>query len=490
MMHKPKTAIFLLFVLMAATWGARFFMLQKSPYAPGLDGYSYAVQTYSLKHFGKVKDPDASPVLRLLGGLARIIGDPVISNKAGAALLAALLLLPVFLLGRRVTGSPAAGLGMAAFFSFSPSLTCLSIEFLKNLGGLVGLFFFFYFLRGLYCRNGKLPAAAGLLAAAVFTLLAHRSTAVLVLAAAGLALLPLLWKRKGLALLLAGAVTGGFLLLVRLRGGLHFLDLERIADVFAVRDLLPVFSDYLRAVLPGAMTAELTFAALSPFLLLFFRRRLAADPLLRILWVLLFLLALPVWDLSRLDMGFRMLLLAVPLALVLWGCVLFHVLRGLRTGMGGVAVLPVAALLFFSTWVYNPARDPDYRLYERAIAPVDLPADSLLISHQGMNFFYTYKKWKGPRWEGSLCWLPEYEVPVEKLWRLAHGVTFREVATARPDWVKDGRLKESVFPYLLIREDCWNAFLRTQPRERVRSLENWFNPHTVRPAFLRVHRTL
>jgi len=158
-MHGTKSVLFLLVVLMAATWAARFFMLQKSPYAPGLDGYSYAVQTHSLKQYGKAKDPDASPVLRLLGGLARIVGDPVVSNKSGAALFAALLLLPVFLLGRRVTGSPAAGLGMAAFFSFSPSLTYLSIEFLKNLGGLVGLLFPF-FTRPLL-PEGKTPGGSG-----------------------------------------------------------------------------------------------------------------------------------------------------------------------------------------------------------------------------------------------------------------------------------------------------------------------------------------
>ena len=483
-----RGAVLLLIGMMVMTFFIRFSMLQKSDYAPGLDGYSYAVQTYSIKHFNRVKDPDSSPVFWFLGGLAKVLGDPVRSNKAGAAILAALLLVPAFLLLREWSGRAGPGLLAAGLCAVSPSLIWLSVEFLKNLGALSGLMFFLFLLLRSSRRGFRPSRIAGLVLLFVFCFFAHRTTAVLAAVTAGVFFLPDLWKRKRLLFLLPAGGAALLFVFTLIRGGLHFLDLERFSGVFSFGPFLPVFSAHFRSVLPPVMVAEMTLVVLSPFLLLFFRTTLLKDRFLRTVWAVLFLTAMPFWNLSRMDMGFRLILLAAPLAVIPAAALLSRIRISRRVFPAAAAA--VVLLLLVGRTVYSPSRDPDYAFYEKVVAPLHLDEDSLLISHQGMNFYYTYAKWAGRKWEGSLCYIPEYKMPVEKLWRLAHGVTWPEMSRRYPRWTKKKLVKKLLYPYLLIREDCWRRFLRDQPKQRVRSLENWYNPHTVRPAFLRVHQKL
>ena len=41
--------------------------------------------------------------------------------------------------------------------------------------------------------------------------------------------------------------------------------------------------------------------------------------------------------------------------------------------------------------------------------------------------------------------------------------------------------------YVLIREDLWQRYLKYEEDDIVDSLMNFYNPHTLRPEFIRKH---
>ncbi|MCR5606218.1 MAG: hypothetical protein K6F69_05305 [Treponema sp.] len=107
----------------------------------------------------------------------------------------------------------------------------------------------------------------------------------------------------------------------------------------------------------------------------------------------------------------------------------------------------------------------------------------------GINHVYTY--YNGLK--DALSWLPDFEIAPEKTWRLAYGINhsyllkFFEERAGMEGLPKN--YEDLIAPldskYTLLREDLWNFYLLNEDEEIAQSYKNWYNPHEVRPNYIR-----
>ena len=152
---------------------------------------------------------------------------------------------------------------------------------------------------------------------------------------------------------------------------------------------------------------------------------------------------------------------------------------------------PILAALFTAGGALacaHPLRlDPDYPAYERLVDDLAHRNIPLLIAHRGLNFYYKFRLRRE-----SFPFEPEKSWDHTRIWRLSYRITPAEMNYYLPENCRfgSGRVQPlSVPDYLLIREDCWDAF-----RQKVRLVDdddlhsrvfgNWRNPSQKRPAFL------
>jgi hypothetical protein len=460
----------------ALVWSAcvlllRLSMLSATPFANGLDGYANAVQVLSLDRTGHLMMVDDSPVFWLLEAINGLIRDPVLAVKLGSALFGALLGLAVrwFLL-QAGAGRDRAFWGMV-LCGLSPTLTFMSVDYVKNLGALV----VFWLAAGWTVRLffAKSDAGDWLLAAALYLLTwsSHRVTAVL-LALFVVALAVQRWGKRPLFWLAFTAAAAALSVVVVLaRGSLSVADGARLAFSWPS---LPWLSAAFRDQLPWPVTAELTLWALTAWA--WVPRLLRPGSVFRALGVLGIVLFLPVWDLSALDLGFRLFSNGVPVAVAL--LVLGWPEHWAPRWPWGL--LAAACLLPAVRGVYRVENDPPYRLYQRVTASIELPSGSLLIAHAGLNHLYTYTHGL----KEAMNYLPEWPLAPELLWRVSHGVLAAEYAAFIPEALTEGRVRALAGSYVLIREDAFQTFLDRAGPERRESLRDWYNPYQVRPEFL------
>ena len=472
--RQVQTGIALLFF---TTFAIRLLMQLRSPYACGIDGYYYALQAKQLLSSGAFLIPDRSPVLYLLSGLCAA-GDPVLMLKIGAALLGALPVIPGFLLGRQISGRSGGGFILALLFSLSVSMAYLSIELLKNLGAISFLLFILHYFLKIESGEKSLKTAIPAAGLALLAVLSHRSTALLTLVLTGALLYRLLpLSRKKKILFTTGAAVFGLLLIIAIRG-IHPADPGRFTGQFSIIPELPVFSKISRFLFPPALLVEITLAALIPWAVIFFRKKIT-NPLIRTLWLTLFLLYLPFWKADGAGMGFRLALVGAPLGLI----VLFSVFQKIKWDKKHSSVLTailIAAAIFLPQSAYRPETDPPYSRYKKLLPHIRLPKGSVLICHRGLNLYCTYKT----PYEG-LSYIPDFPVPRKKLWRLAAYVDFTDIKKTTGLKAGSSLIRKLPYPYTLIREDIWRRFRQQLPTDRRKLLQNSYNPWKRKPWFLR-----
>ncbi len=134
---RARWASWLLVALLIGWSGwMRWRLLSSSPFPLGVDGYFYPVQLRSILTTGRLYYPSAPLALYALAPLAAAT-DPIIGAKLGSALAGALLAVPMYVLGHRIGANRAAGVLAAALATTSTMSMYLSVEFVKNLLGLV-----------------------------------------------------------------------------------------------------------------------------------------------------------------------------------------------------------------------------------------------------------------------------------------------------------------------------------------------------------------
>lgn len=487
-----RTSIFLfLSIAVIGLFSIRFFMLRKSAYPSGLDGYYYALQAKSLVQNGQLENPDSAPGFYLCGLMTWLTGDAITGCKAWAALASVLLSVSVFTLlmvliqNRYRIPCAVAGFMLSAA---SPSLAQLTINFINNE---TGLFFFLFYaaafislLRSICTEPLSkkrffhlLFPVFGTIILLVLCCISHLVTAAYALIFTAVLIAQKVPRRIRIWTIPAVCAAAGFC---------FFRQLPRFAQVFAFGPILPVFSVFFRNRLPFSLVLEISLAFCVTWgSAIFFCIRKKHCPLYVIFVPILFF---PFWNLSILDMGYRMFLSAIPCGIVSVVYIASVLLRNKRLSGFRVPATAAAVVLcggaFLSTMVYDPKHDPPYRYYKSIAQKVVLSDDSLLIAHLGLNHVYTYYQ----NLRMSLNYIPDFPIPAEKLWRLAYGVRRSAVENCFPETdaaTLANLVRRIDAHYLLIREDLWQEFLKREDPEIAATYQNWYNPYTVRPAFIR-----
>ena len=163
-------------VLGLGAWSAwqRWTVMQTSPYPIGIDGYYYPIQLRSLLEHGHLAYP-ASPLAFWLMLPLAAVTDPITGAKLGAVVGGAAVVIPAFLVGRRL-GGVAGGLAAAVAAATTGGSFFLSFEFVKNgLGLTIALFAVWLALRAFERPvRGRVVAAV---LAVIATALTHKLAA-------------------------------------------------------------------------------------------------------------------------------------------------------------------------------------------------------------------------------------------------------------------------------------------------------------------------
>lgn len=462
----------------------RFLMLQKSSFPTGLDGFFYALQAKSLVVNGALENPDHEIGYYLCGFFSLVLRNDFIGCKVFSALTSALISLASGWLIFILTKNKKISLLLVLISGASFCNAKVSVNFLNNQFGVL-CFLIFAGLFILFNQNCQKPVnkkkfyflLISSLCFLTLTVLSH-----LVSAAFAFIFIVLFYLRKlkpqwQIILFSVAAVLAVIL---------FYSQFARFKSVFSFTPILPVLSNPLNKLAGKSIAIEMTVYFIAGWLstIIWLSVKKKFDFIVCLPVVLFF----PFWNLDVLDMGYRMLLNGIPCGLIyivyLWWDLLkeksFKYADIPFTAAGVLSVI----LIFLTSKVYNPKKDPPFKYYKEVIQSIDLPDDSLLIAHLPLNHVYTYYK----NLRDCLNYEADFEVPEGKTWRIAYGVKADYLQQFFGEF-EEQELNTLIRPldseYVLIREDLWQRYLNYEEDEIVESLKNFYNPHTYRPQFIR-----
>lgn len=460
----------------APLFSVRLSMLEKSPHPTGLDGYYYALQAKSFAENGRLENPDAAPGFYICGLLAIVCKNAITACKIAASGISTALAISIFLaLLAMFPGHYARAFAGFLLCAASPSCAQLTVNYINNLTGLTFLFAYIACFYRAWTGERK-PSAFLIAGSLVFFALACLSH--LITAGYAIAFTAVFFLQRQSSKFRIGAVLVAFAAFLVMA----ISQRQRFAGVFSILPSFPAMSVSFRTLLHPWIVFEMSalFVIVWVFAIFLCIKNKRLLPYAVIPVVLFF----PFWNLRALDMGYRMFLSAVPCSIVF---IVSHSKKIARLAYVCAALLCAAlcvALCALSPRVYDPGRDPPYEYYRKLVSRIELEKDTLLIAHLGLNHVYTYYS----DLKMALNYVPDFDFPGDKLWRVAYGVPVSAI-TARLSEIDrdelDGKLKRIDGNYILIREDLWKRYLEREDPEIVLALQNWYNPHTVRPSFIR-----
>jgi hypothetical protein len=467
---------------------SRFWQMKQETFLSGVDAYYYALQIKFFAQTGAFKISESSPLLPLMGWTAKLGCSYEDTILLWAVFIQFGCAINILIADRLIHGKNRASL-LPLLFSWvmlSPALTYIGIEFPKYA---FSLMFLPFWPVGLVNRRLWPFSVAGIILSSI-SHLTMIGLFFVVLAGFIIMKVPRLklghWQKPmvfgvivGL-LLIVGLILGKFILIA---------DFQRIG----LRGLQPgLWTFFHRPELPRLLKAEVLVCAVISFILLIVALRNNTPNITRF-WspFIIFLLFVPLGSQEIMGIPERLSLTLPYLTL----CLLMDLrvrfptfIEKVAYCLVGLAVFTVALFPKPYLNLIHPARlNPDYPIYDqvtKAIAPQDI---SMLIAHQGLNYFYKYKTMKE-----SFPYEPESHWPKAKIWRIVYGVTPSQWAYYLPErqlW-GSGLLFDLSGPYSLIREDCWNEFrnkVKLGSDDELKSLvfDCWRNPSQLRPEFAR-----
>lgn len=472
------------FVIAVLIFAVRLYMLLKSNHPTGMDGYFYALQAKSLLVNGSLENPDHELGYFFCGFFSWIFNNPILGCKVWAALSSMLISVNIFILLKKVSKDkiiiPMAGLLISAS---CVSLTLFNVNFINNQTGLV---FFLSYCTALYSfinfKAGTKKQKIGLFILSLILLFCSILCHLVSAAYAFIFTAVMVIKRFKLKNQIILTVI--FLIAAIL---LFFNQLPRFNSVFAIGPVLPLFSKTMTTLAGFPVCIEISSWFIFTWILaiVYSIKIKKFDFLILVIPVLFF----PFWNLNILDMGYRMLLNGIPCAIVLDLYLLDKLLSGYceniiyKNVFGVIFVINLVAL-FSTPKLYNPRKDPPFDFYKSVVEQIDLSDDSLLIAHLPINHVYTYYC----NLRDGLNYEADFYVPEGKTWRLAYGTNadyLKQFFGEFEEEELDLLIKQLSQEYTLIREDLWQRYLKYEEDEIVESLMNFYNPHTLRPQFIR-----
>ncbi|MBP5754137.1 MAG: hypothetical protein J6W60_14955, partial [Treponema sp.] len=462
----------------------RYKMLQKSSEPNGLDGYFYALQAKSLVQIGHLENPSYQCGYYLCGLCSYFCGDAIKGVKLWSAISSAGISLAIYLVLGFATGSFYPAILGFLLSAASPTVTQMCVNYINNQTGVMFLLFYVALLVLLIKKHpkslpGRIALYSGALILFALSALSHKITLVYVCLVTVVFALPLLIRhvKENPSIHLAVELAAIIVFLVALIPAYRFSRLHspRFANAFSLPSL-PYFNATMKKSL-GWGALEMSIHAVLIYILaivMLVKKRPG-----RYLLLLVPAIFFPFLNLDS-DMGLRLWMNAVPLAIPLelyFVRAIFWEERNtggedgssnhsyrLRTVLSIIIFLLCFPLYFavynFTPDFYDPESDPPYRRYREIVRDIELDDDSLLIAHLGLNHVYTYEK----DLKDALNWLPNFEMPVEKIWRLAYGTSeshIRNVLRSNGEMPEDsdGLIRKIDYEYTLIREDLWQKYL-------------------------------
>lgn len=524
-MTKTCAALFIA-ALTLVFFSIKFSMLKKSDYPNGLDGFYYALQAESFVVNLEFENPDIECGYYISGFISGVIGDSVTGVKIWAALSSALLSLSVFtllyVLLEKFPGRFFFSLTGMLFSGVSVCVTIMSINYINNQTGL--FFLLFYAASLISCfreKETRFDFWANIIIAVamlVMSVLSHRTSAVY---AVVMTVLYICSK------ILSGKLSGKnafsvialvfvlcFAVIVIIVG-----QSKRFSHSFAFPSFAFLHKNLISCIGEKGVSGsvEITFCYLFAWLMA--AALILIEKKVRVEYFFVPVIFFPFWNYDS-DMGFRMAVNGLAAGIPL----LFYFaarLVGFIKAADGIKVFLSAALapvffimIFFSSGAYNPKFDPPFEYYKSIAEKIDLPSDSLLIAHQGLNHVYTYYN----NLRDSMNWLPDYEIEEDKVWRLAYGANAERIREVVEEYEKNlqeqeepvedaaeenkdeapGETKEVKEPadpfegleqidwnYVLLKESLWQEYLIAEDTDIAGTFDNWYNPSEVRPDYIR-----
>lgn len=490
----------LLALLLLGAFLVRYLSFQRTSYAPGRDIYFHIIQARSLLEEGKTHAPDSS----LTPSLMILAYSFTRDWETAPALLASLLCLIYTFLAWGATrqlfysASPPLrdrlSLLLTAILAFSPVLTYVASEFIKQMMGMVSLTAFLWAMLWNYNEDQKyadtresFPHQAGrrilMLVLALAAMFSHRLSGVLAFLGLLFALPPL-WLMAGLGTGILVVVTGSLFL----PGILSVMDATRLSGAL---QSVPVFHPALLARLlqptPGLwLEMSLFYAAVICLIVYMVKvRPLRRD---RFSWYLLglgLLAVFPFYRMRSLDLGFRIFLGIVPLMGWIAGQILRHQTEERQQSLPVTiaALLLIGLSIPFSYLAFQPDKMLPYAQYRSIIPRAEQVFKELqpemVIAHHGLCFYYTYLTYRH-----TLPYLIDWEVDPAGIYRLAYAVPREKVTKYLPNPAFQPLFLD--VEYSIFREDDWQVMLQssTNDREMQFRMKNGKNPYQKRPGYL------
>lgn len=443
-----------------------------STFAFGADGYYYAAQVNSYITKGRFFSPDASPILYGLVYFSKLGTNIVVTNKVFVSLLVGFLFLAGYRLAVHLTNQVSTSLLFGLILVSSSFLPHFSFNFIKNLGGILFFVLFLTEILILEKMGNQRKPIHYLRLVFIFGLvfLSHKITAGIALCF----LIPWILKQVrfqklygiyfaiGIAILLLG-------LTIIFPNLLHWEDLKTILFEESKFQFLSPFYQYTKLYPEFALEQILFF--LSPIFYLFTRSKLEhfQKSFYDKLVVLYFLLSLPIFSYTAFSFPFRMFLLIFIPGTILIIPSLTRIKSKWMVTLLCVLILPYQ---YFTMNRGKEFNNQDYKLYSILLPLFQFPKDTLIIVHQGFDYFICYHK-AGD----AFHFLPEEKHKNRPLYRIAYGVSAEEYKT---NLSKDTKIQYLPGFYSVLEEKHWQEFLNKIPAESKKRILDWKNPNTHR----------
>ena len=467
--------------------GGLFHQLASRRFLCGVDGYYYALQADTWALTGEVKIPDSSAVPRLMGLIQRMgVGTEVAVKALWAGLMFLTWLMFLFLV-LKINPIMIRSF-MLMWIMLSPSILFNAIEFPRMILAMSMVPLWFAVLRTRAGMPGALAMACG-------SILLHKGLAPFaVIFGVSLAFQRFAWRQGLIGFLIA---CGLMFASLGLKDHLRWTDWHRVNFVASPPGLSTLMN---RSSLPISLKWELSFSIVVALLLLW--RSIAGEGKQRIgfLGIGFLLPALMPSSPSEVFGAAERWALIYPAMLIsvaafVSGECSWKKTLGIRQRVFLIWMLAAAiALSAFKLLAYaHPlSLDPPYSKYEQLVQELSKQDIPLLVAHRGLNFYYKYRLRRE-----AFAFEPEDFWDHQRIWRLTYRISPAEMNYYLPENCRFGSgmvQSTSVQEYLLIREDCWDAFRQAVSRIddddlRARVFNSWQNPSQKRPPFLYARHT-
>ncbi|TGL16582.1 hypothetical protein [Leptospira meyeri] len=465
---KPGFVLFIFLLIISLQLAVQL----SSPFAFGADGYYYAAQVNSYITKGRFFSPDSSPILYGLVLFSKLGTNIVITNKVFVSLLVGFLFLASYRLAVSLTKDFFLSVLFGLILVSSSFIPHFSFNFIKNLGGVVFFILFLTELWNLENQNHKERRIIyfRLVLCFVLVFLSHKITAGI----SFFLLLPFVWKQVPLSkfhrflilLSLPFCLIGlGFIF----PNILHWKDLKTVLLEDLEFQFLSPFYKYSQ-IFPEFLFEQILFF-FSPIIYWITRPKLTNESkaFYDRLVILFFLLSLPIFSYTAFSFPFRLFLLIFIPAILLLLPAFSKIKSKLTIGI-------ICLLLFFYQWfTMNREKDfnnQDYKLYSILLPLLQFPKNTLIIVHQGFDYFICYNK-AGD----AFHFLPEEKHKNRPIYRIVYGVSAAEYEKYLK---KDVKIQYLPGFYSVIEENRWQEFLTELPADTKKRILDWKNPNTHR----------